>query len=73
MAETLTLVRGQRCDVGDLAAGVATLWDQIEANEFGTCERCEEPISAKRLEARPETNFCIRCKEEQERQEKDYA
>ena len=27
----------------------------------------------KRLEARPETTLCIRCKEDQERQEKDFA
>ena len=46
---------------------------KIEDGEFGTCEQCEEPISIKRLEARPETTLCIRCKEEQERQEKDYA
>jgi DnaK suppressor protein len=46
---------------------------KIEDGEFGTCEQCEEPISVKRLEARPETTLCIRCKEEQERQEKDYA
>lgn len=46
---------------------------KIEDGDFGKCEQCEEPISAKRLEARPETTLCIRCKEEQERQEKDYA
>ncbi len=37
------------------------------------CEDCEEPISIKRLEARPETTLCIRCKEDQERMEKDYT
>ena len=46
---------------------------KIKEGEFGVCEQCEEPISVKRLEARPETTLCIRCKEEQERQEKDYA
>lgn len=45
----------------------------IDDGTFGTCEECEEPISVKRLEARPETTLCIRCKEDQERQEKDYA
>jgi DnaK suppressor protein len=46
---------------------------KIEDGTFGKCDECEEEISAKRLEARPETNLCIRCKEDQERMEKDYG
>jgi DnaK suppressor protein len=46
---------------------------KIEDGSFGTCEECGEEISIKRLEARPETNLCIRCKEDQERHEKDYT
>jgi DnaK suppressor protein len=46
---------------------------KIEEGTFGVCEECSEEISAKRLEARPETNLCIRCKEDQERHEKDYG
>jgi DnaK suppressor protein len=46
---------------------------KIEGGEFGVCEECGEEISVKRLEARPETTLCIRCKEDQERQEKDFA
>jgi DnaK suppressor protein len=46
---------------------------KIDAGTFGVCEECEEPISAKRLEARPETTLCIRCKEDQERNEKAYG
>ncbi len=46
---------------------------KIEEGEFGICERCGEEISTKRLEARPVTDLCIRCKEEQERLEKGYA
>jgi len=46
---------------------------KIEAGTFGICEECEEPISLKRLEARPETTLCIRCKEDQERIEKSYG
>ena len=38
---------------------------KIEAGEFGVCEECSEEISVKRLEARPETTLCIRCKEDQ--------
>ncbi len=46
---------------------------RIEDGTFGMCERCEEPISAKRLEARVVTTLCIRCKEEQEKKEKSYG
>ena len=46
---------------------------KIESSEFGNCERCGEPISLKRLEARPVAELCIRCKEELEKVEKGYA
>jgi len=46
---------------------------RIEDGTFGICERCEEPIAQKRLEARPVTTLCIRCKEEQERKEQSYG
>lgn len=46
---------------------------KIEEGSFGICEDCGEEISVKRLEARPETTLCIRCKEDQERMEKDYT
>ena len=46
---------------------------KIEDGTFGMCESCDEPISVKRLEARPETTLCIRCKEDQERTERSYG
>jgi DnaK suppressor protein len=46
---------------------------RIEDGSFGICESCEEAISVKRLEARPETTLCIRCKEDQERAERDFG
>lgn len=46
---------------------------KIDDGEFGVCERCGEEIGVKRLEARPVTDLCIRCKEEQERVEKGFA
>jgi DnaK suppressor protein len=46
---------------------------KIEEGTFGTCEVCEEPIGKKRLEARPETSLCIRCKEDQERDERTFG
>jgi DnaK suppressor protein len=46
---------------------------KIEEGTFGVCEVCEEPIGKKRLEARPETTLCIRCKEDQERDERTFG
>ena len=46
---------------------------KIEEGTFGVCEECGEPIAVKRLEARPETTLCIRCKEDQERVEKTFG
>ena len=43
---------------------------KIEEGSFGICEICDEPIGKKRLEARPETSLCIKCKEDQEREER---
>lgn len=47
--------------------------EKIKDGSFGTCEECAEPISPKRLEARPETSMCIKCKEEQEREESQFS
>ena len=47
--------------------------ERIDNGTFGVCEECGDEISVKRLEARPETTLCIRCKEDQERMEKDYG
>jgi DnaK suppressor protein len=46
---------------------------KIEKGDYGICEKCGEEISVKRLEARPVTDLCIRCKEEQERVERSFA
>ena len=46
---------------------------KLDNGTFGVCEKCEEPITPKRLEARPVTTLCIRCKEEEEMEERSYA
>lgn len=46
---------------------------KIDDGDYGICESCGEEISARRLEARPVTDLCIRCKEEQERVERSFA
>jgi RNA polymerase-binding transcription factor DksA len=59
---------------GNVAALVHTLEDRLSSIEhalqqlqhsttpYGICERCGKPIDPARLEALPETTFCIQCK-----------
>lgn len=56
-----------------LLAKIEKALARIENGTFGICERCEDEISMKRLEARPVTTLCIRCKEEQEQKEKSFG
>ena len=46
---------------------------KLREGTFGICEECEVPISLRRMQARPVTTLCIRCKEEQEMEERSYA
>lgn len=43
--------------------------ERIEDGTYGICELCGEDISLRRLEARPVTTKCIKCKQEEERME----
>lgn len=43
--------------------------ERVENGTYGLCEICGEPISLKRLEARPVTTKCFDCKEAEERVE----
>jgi DnaK suppressor protein len=45
---------------------------RIDDGTFGQCEKCEEDIELRRLEARPTTTLCVSCKEAQERNEKHH-
>ena len=36
---------------------------RIDQGAYGTCMECEEPISAKRLDAVPWARFCVTCQE----------
>jgi RNA polymerase-binding transcription factor len=42
---------------------------RLDHNEIDVCEECGEPISFRRLLARPVTTLCIDCKEQSEREE----
>lgn len=43
---------------------------RIEAGEFGICEECDEEIGIGRLRAQPTTTLCVRCKEDEEQNQK---
>ena len=40
---------------------------RYDDDEYGDCLDCGEAIAIARLEARPETPFCVRCQENRER------
>lgn len=46
---------------------------KVEDNTYGTCEECGDEISEERLTVRPEATLCIKCKEEQEKLEKQFG
>ena len=37
------------------------------SDDYGYCRLCEEPIGYPRLQAKPETPFCLECQNERER------
>jgi DnaK suppressor protein len=47
--------------------------EKIDSGSYGLCENCGDLIEVKRLEARPVTDMCILCKEEQEQMERSFA
>ncbi len=36
---------------------------RMETGHYGTCMECEEPISAKRLDAVPWARYCVHCQD----------
>ena len=38
----------------------------LASGEYGDCKECEEPIGFRRLEARPETRYCLKCQSARE-------
>ena len=40
---------------------------RIEDGEYGECRSCGEAIESRRLDAHPETPFCVSCQELRER------
>jgi DnaK suppressor protein len=36
---------------------------RMDIGQYGVCPECEEPISAKRLDAVPWARYCVTCQE----------
>ena len=56
-----------------LLAKIKEAMERLENGTYGICESCDDDISAKRLEARPVTTLCVKCKTAQEQHEKEHA
>ena len=56
-----------------LLTKIESALERLESGEYFWCTICGSFIGVKRLEARPVTTLCIRCKEKQERQERAFA
>jgi len=56
-----------------LLAKVDKTLKKIDEGLYGICESCGAEIHPQRLKARPVATLCIRCKQEQEKNEKGFA
>jgi DnaK suppressor protein len=56
-----------------LLAKIKEALERIENGTYGICESCDDEISVKRLDARPVTTLCLKCKTAQEQHEKEHA
>lgn len=56
--ETLGLVEALKTQLDGIDAALA----RIEEGTFGVCASCGKEISPARLEARPESIYCVDCK-----------
>jgi RNA polymerase-binding transcription factor len=52
---------------------VQTALAKIEEGSYGLCEQCEEPISAKRLDAVPWARLCVACQSKAESRTSENA
>ena len=55
---------------GKFSEKVNALTQRIYDGTFGVCRECGEGIDPARLEARPMTVFCVKCKETIEKEER---
>jgi DnaK suppressor protein len=54
--------RGHEIRLHQVRAALAAM----EADAYGTCKSCDDPIGYARLTVRPEAPFCLSCQEQRE-------
>jgi len=59
----MNLSENQRQKIRDIDAAL----ERVDAGEYGTCLRCEEEISPRRMEVRPFSRYCVECKSDVEK------
>jgi DnaK suppressor protein len=59
----MNLSETQRSRVRDIDAAL----ERMDKGVYGLCMRCEEEISARRMEVRPFSRYCVDCKAEVEK------
>jgi DnaK suppressor protein len=61
-----SMVQANRRTARTRLARIEAALERYDADEYGLCVACEEEIGYARLEARPETPFCITCQGKRE-------
>ena len=56
--EVLGIVESLKSHLGEVDASLA----RIDDNTYGTCARCANRISPERMEVRPRSRLCVKCK-----------
>ncbi len=56
-----------RNNIRDLIEQMTRAIGRIDEGNYGTCERCGNPIDRKRIDALPHALLCLDCKRREER------
>jgi DnaK suppressor protein len=65
-AQAMSLASGRRREL--MLQRIEVALRRVDAEDYGYCQSCEEPIAEKRLEFDPTTLFCVNCAEKAEQQ-----
>jgi len=60
------MVKATRGRAKERVIQVEAALERVADGEYGDCAKCGEPIGFRRLDARPETPFCVACQSEVE-------
>ncbi len=66
LEKTLALEKKLRCTHSEIEHAL----EKYEADTYGLCDSCGQPIDLTRLQALPQANLCLSCKARQAKDEK---